>query len=118
MNNTSGTNWAALEAMSDEDIDYSDIPPLTDTFFEQASLRIPANQAHERIPQGTLADLSGIAKRDGPAPTDGELKDEYADYLIQKYQCCRFGGMRLQKCIPRQNYTSSSPVSCKLCNRA
>jgi hypothetical protein len=29
-NNTSGTNWEALAAMSDDNIDYSDIPPLTD----------------------------------------------------------------------------------------
>jgi uncharacterized protein (DUF4415 family) len=45
LNNTSRTNWAALEAMEDEDIDYSDIPPLTDEFFERATLRIPATQA-------------------------------------------------------------------------
>ena len=43
--NTSGTNWAALAAMSDDNIDYSDIPPLTDEFFERATLRIPAEQA-------------------------------------------------------------------------
>ena len=30
---------------SDEDIDYSDIPPLTDEFFERAILRIPPAQA-------------------------------------------------------------------------
>lgn len=33
LNNTSRTDWAALEAMTDEDIDYSDIPPLSDEFF-------------------------------------------------------------------------------------
>lgn len=41
LKNTSRTNWEALESMSDEDIDYSDIPPLTDEFFEKATLRIP-----------------------------------------------------------------------------
>jgi hypothetical protein len=35
---------------------------------------------------GTLASLRGIAKRDGPPPNDAGLNDEYADYLIQKYQ--------------------------------
>jgi hypothetical protein len=35
---------------------------------------------------GTLASLRGIAKRDGPPPTDEVLNDEYTDYLIQKYQ--------------------------------
>jgi hypothetical protein len=46
-NNTSGTNWEALAAMSDDTIDYSDIPPLTDEFFERATLRIPAAQAQK-----------------------------------------------------------------------
>ena len=42
--NTSRTDWAALAAMSDDDIDCSDIPPLTEEFFKNATLRIPANQ--------------------------------------------------------------------------
>lgn len=41
LSNTSGTNWAALEAMDDDDIDYSDIPPLTEDFFKHATLRLP-----------------------------------------------------------------------------
>ncbi len=49
LNDTSRTNWAALEARSDENIDYSDIPPLTEEFFEKAALRIPANQAHQWV---------------------------------------------------------------------
>ncbi|BAY32000.1 hypothetical protein NIES2107_38860 [Nostoc carneum NIES-2107] len=49
LNNTSQTNWEALESMSDEDIDYSDIPPLTDEFFEKATLRVPAAQAKNLI---------------------------------------------------------------------
>lgn len=43
------TDWATIEAMSDEEIDYSDIPPLTDEFFENATLRIPATQARNLI---------------------------------------------------------------------
>nr|OEJ73390.1 hypothetical protein BH720_19300 [Desertifilum tharense IPPAS B-1220] len=35
--------------MTDEEIDYSDIPPLTEEFFEKATLRIPAAQAHKLI---------------------------------------------------------------------
>ncbi|PSB09572.1 hypothetical protein C7B61_03995 [filamentous cyanobacterium CCP1] len=35
--------------MTDEEIDYSDIPPLTDKFFEQATLRVPATQTHNLI---------------------------------------------------------------------
>ena len=49
LNSTSRTNWAALESRSEENIDYSDIPPLTDEFFERATLRIPADQAHNLI---------------------------------------------------------------------
>ncbi len=30
-------------------------------------------------------DLRGILKVEGQAPTDDELRDEYTDYLIQKY---------------------------------
>ncbi len=37
VNNISRTNWQALDSMSDEDIDYSDIPPLTEEFFEIVS---------------------------------------------------------------------------------
>ena len=47
--NTSRTDWAALEAKADEEIDYSDIPPLTDEFFEKAMLIVPAAQAHNLI---------------------------------------------------------------------
>lgn len=46
---TSRTNWAALESMSDEGIDYSDIPPLTDEFFENATLSIPASHAQQLV---------------------------------------------------------------------
>jgi uncharacterized protein (DUF4415 family) len=48
-NNISRTNWAALETETDENIDYSDIPPLTEEFFEKATLRIPVNQAHQLV---------------------------------------------------------------------
>ena len=33
----------------DEGIDYSDIPPLTEEFFEKATLRIPAPQAQQLV---------------------------------------------------------------------
>lgn len=49
LSSTSRTNWAALEAMDDEGIDYSDIPPLTEDFFENATLRIPATQAQQLV---------------------------------------------------------------------
>lgn len=49
LNNTSRTNWEALESVDDEGIDYSDIPPLTEEFFENATLRIPAPQAQRLV---------------------------------------------------------------------
>ncbi len=41
MNNTSKTDWARIDAMSDEDIDTSNIPPLSEEFFTKAQLRMP-----------------------------------------------------------------------------
>ena len=44
MNNISKTDWARIDAMSDEDIDTSDIPPLTEEFFAKAQLRMPESE--------------------------------------------------------------------------
>ncbi|CAN5321354.1 hypothetical protein BH10ACI1_BH10ACI1_20100 [soil metagenome] len=41
LKNTSQTNWAKLESMTDEEIDTSDIPPLDEKFFANARLRMP-----------------------------------------------------------------------------
>ena len=43
MSNTSRTNWAKIDAMTDDDIDTSDIPPLTEEFFSKAKLRMPVS---------------------------------------------------------------------------
>jgi hypothetical protein len=43
MSNTSRTNWAKIDAMTDDDIDTSDIPPLTEEFFAKAELWMPPN---------------------------------------------------------------------------
>jgi uncharacterized protein (DUF4415 family) len=37
----SETDWTRLEAMTDEEIDISDIPPLGEKFFANAKLRMP-----------------------------------------------------------------------------
>ncbi len=44
LNNTSQTNWAKLEEMTDEEIDTSDIPPLDEKFFANARLRMPRDK--------------------------------------------------------------------------
>ena len=41
LKNTSQTNWAKLESMTNEEIDTSDIPPLDEKFFANARLRMP-----------------------------------------------------------------------------
>ncbi|MBD1807740.1 hypothetical protein H6F98_20140 [Microcoleus sp. FACHB-SPT15] len=41
MSNTSKTDWARVDAMTDEDIDTSDIAPLSEEFFAKAKWRIP-----------------------------------------------------------------------------
>ena len=40
-NKPSKTDWARIDALTDEGIDTSDIPALTQTFFERAKLRVP-----------------------------------------------------------------------------
>jgi len=37
----SQTDWDRVDAMSDEDIDTFDIPPLDETFFANAQVRLP-----------------------------------------------------------------------------
>ncbi|MBW4603398.1 MAG: BrnA antitoxin family protein [Calothrix sp. FI2-JRJ7] len=49
LKSTSRTNWEALESMSDDDINYDDIPPLTDEFFNKAMLTIPVSQAKNLV---------------------------------------------------------------------
>lgn len=41
MNKSSATNWARVDALNDETIDTSDIPPLTDEQLARATLRLP-----------------------------------------------------------------------------
>ena len=41
MKRTSRTDWDRLAQMTDEEIDYSDIPPLTEAFFDRAKLLLP-----------------------------------------------------------------------------
>jgi uncharacterized protein (DUF4415 family) len=41
MNNISKTDWNRIDEMKDEDIDTSDIPPLSEYFWAKAQLRMP-----------------------------------------------------------------------------
>ena len=40
--NTSKTNWEKVDALTDDQIDTSDIPPLGESFFARAKWRKPA----------------------------------------------------------------------------
>ena len=44
LNEQSKTNWAKVEAMTDEEIDTSDIVPLDESFFANATLRMPKDK--------------------------------------------------------------------------
>lgn len=61
MSDTSRTNWVKIDAMTDDDIDTSDIPPLTEDFFSKAEWWMPktstklvatAQQAKRDIAEG------------------------------------------------------------------
>ncbi|VFM96200.1 MAG: hypothetical protein BECKG1743D_GA0114223_1004610 [Candidatus Kentron sp. G] len=41
MTGLSETDWERIDALTDEQIDTSDIPPLSESFFAHATLRMP-----------------------------------------------------------------------------
>jgi hypothetical protein len=41
MNNSLKTDWARIDAMSNEEIDTPDIPPLSEELFAKGQLRMP-----------------------------------------------------------------------------
>ncbi len=45
MKRTSRTNWERLNSMPDSEIDYGDIPPLDEPFFQRAQLGVPGTVA-------------------------------------------------------------------------
>ncbi len=59
----SQTDWSRLDAMSDEDIDYSDIPELDETFWKNAVLVHPENK--ERLTVRFDADMVEWFKSQG-----------------------------------------------------
>ncbi|HNS00840.1 MAG TPA: hypothetical protein PKM78_00465 [Anaerolineae bacterium] len=50
MNNSSETNWALVDSLTDEMIDRSEVPPLDDAFFARAVWRMPEGQAVVAVP--------------------------------------------------------------------
>ena len=50
----SETNWARFDEMTDEMIDTSEIPPLSDDFFEKATWRMPKQSAKVTVEKVTV----------------------------------------------------------------
>ena len=42
----SDTDWKRLESMTDDEIDFSDIPELDEKFFRNAEIRLPIRKQH------------------------------------------------------------------------
>jgi hypothetical protein len=67
MNNTSETNWAKLDALSEPEIDTSDISPLTEDFFNKSRWLKPVsslNVIEEILEDFGLANLMKEVKDD------------------------------------------------------
>lgn len=77
MNNTSKTDWARIDAMSDEDIDTSDIPPLSEEFFAKAQLRMPKSS----IKVSVLVDPETLAW----FQTQGETAEQQMSVALKIY---------------------------------
>ena len=50
MKNPSKTDWSRIDTLTDEAIDTSDIPPLTETFFARAEIRHPRRTVTVTLP--------------------------------------------------------------------
>jgi uncharacterized protein (DUF4415 family) len=50
MDNSSETNWAMIDSLTDEMIDRSELPPLDESFFARATWRMPEGQAIVTVP--------------------------------------------------------------------
>lgn len=55
------------------------------SLLEVLSLSLQADLQIEGGRTSTLAEVGGILKTEGPAPTDEEIEEDYTNYLIEKY---------------------------------
>jgi uncharacterized protein (DUF4415 family) len=46
---TSKTDWARIDGMTDKMIDTSEVPPLDDSFFSTAKLRLPGKKVSIKL---------------------------------------------------------------------
>jgi Protein of unknown function (DUF2281) len=71
-----------VKVMPEEQI--AEVLDFVEFLGQKAQLKSGASS--RAIPRGTLTGLRSIAKRSGTSLTDEELRDEYTEYLNQKYQ--------------------------------
>lgn len=50
MNNTSKTNWETVDSLTEEEIDTSDIPPLSEEFFQRSRWWKPVEPLNVLVP--------------------------------------------------------------------
>jgi len=58
----SKTNWERIDAMTDDEIDVSDSPPLTDEFFAKAKWLMPGENPVDEARLATLRELAAQAQ--------------------------------------------------------
>ena len=54
MNSSFETDWSRVDAMTDAEIDTSDIPPLSDSFFRRARVRMPKQGITVQVDEDVL----------------------------------------------------------------
>jgi uncharacterized protein (DUF4415 family) len=54
-NKSSETDWERVDALTDEQIDTSDIPPLSERFFQRARIRMPKRTVTVQVDADVLA---------------------------------------------------------------
>lgn len=85
MNNSSETNWAKLDNLSEEEIDTSDIPHLTESFFNKSRWWKPVsplNAIEEILENFGLSKLMQEVEDDELLSGD----DAYSYYQLLKLQ--------------------------------
>jgi hypothetical protein len=65
MKSSSRTDWDKLASMPDEDIDTSDIPPIQESFFQEAELRLPAHLIESIVLDGINTFVSDVLLAQG-----------------------------------------------------
>lgn len=62
----SSTDWAKIDALSDKDIDTSEIAPLDDDFFARATLQMPEQNGKKIVVLNVDADVLQWFQTHGP----------------------------------------------------